>query len=407
MSNYRYTITTLAPLHIGTGEVMASLEYHIANRLIVPDLQKIFAKDPNAAAVFSQRLAAKSSFDLSRTRLSQLLDSNLLGDLSNQRYSIPALFSEDSDFHTLNKLSTELEKGNGEIRLAMKTIEHGPYIPGSSIKGAIKTAWAYNQCLSNNELARQIIGPDTSDGVLKSHIFQSPSQRTDMAYDVFRLLAVGDSQSRKAEDALLLVSERILSANMLARNGETKTAGVAVAQYKSSWTFCEAIDVEMEFSGQIRFDEHLLSNKYSQVMGWNQAQRSLSLESLRQATNRFAADLCQWEIDYFERISQDEQRCDTADVLNSYYELRDEITAAPENVLYLSLGHGSGWHKLTIGLLLEKHLPKEQFAKFRRNKNLSDRYTDFEYPKSRKLVMSGETRANSAFGWVKLSFCPK
>ncbi|HEY9231132.1 MAG TPA: hypothetical protein VIS78_03275, partial [Blastocatellia bacterium] len=121
---------------------------------------------------------------------------------------------------------------------------------------------------------------------------------------------------------------------------------------------------------------------------------------------RFAGDLCQWETEYFTAFATASREVDVEPVLEFYKYLAAEIRSAPPHTLYFSIGHGSGWHKLTVGLLLEKRLSGERFAELRRSLKLADRHTDFAYPKSRKLVMGGENRADSPFGWVRLDFRP-
>src|SRR5205085_9911534 len=149
MSRYAYTIQTLAPLHIGTGEAMSALEYYIGDEFIVPDLDRIIAANPQVAAKFSQNLALRSAHDLSHLRLAELLDVAVLEDEANWRYAMPDLCDSDSGFYTLDKLADEIKHANGEVRLATKTPDYRAYIPGSSIKGALKTAWAYAQLLND------------------------------------------------------------------------------------------------------------------------------------------------------------------------------------------------------------------------------------------------------------------
>jgi len=415
MSKYHYTMTTITPLHIGTGEAMTSLEYHITDQLlIVPDLNKVFASHPQAASRFLLNLSARTSHELSRLRLDQLMDAAVLEDRSTWRYSMPDVYDHDNSFYALDKLSEAIGRGQGEIKLFIKTADYQVYIPGSSIKGALKTAWAYWQCLNDSRIIEDVLERQSrehdaakkaraGERAINSRVFQSSVDERDAAYDLFRVLQVSDSAPRKPEDVLVLAGERLLSASVRARNGSNIPPGNVPASYKDYWTFCEAVDLDFDFSGRIVFNQKLLADYRAQSkMGWKAQQREFTIESLRSAVNRFAVDLCQWEIEYFERIDQHSQRCDLTEVVKFYRSLKKEIESAPANTLYFSLGHGSGWNKLTIGLLLEKRLSRQQFINLRRDLRLADRYTDFEYPKSRKLVMKGNVQAESPFGWVKL-----
>ena len=416
---YNYSVTTLAPLHIGSGEVMAPLEYHIADDLIVPELDLIFAKYPDAAARFTELLSAMSGRELARTEMGELIDPAVFDDAAIRRYSITPFQNDAKKFDSLDKLSGEIKARQAEVRLFIKTPKHEPYIPGSSIKGALRTAWAYEQCKTGQNIYDAISGlawqgyEKNADQRLTMQVFYSPAQKRererrefrerDAAFDVFRVLQVGDSQPRPSDEVLLLVAERVLSANVGARTNGEPDDDRYPARFDDNWVFDEAIDEHFNFDGQIAFNESLLMDETAKrVMRWNQAQSELTLEKILQAVNRFAADLCQWEIEYFERIDDNPKRCDVIDVLSFYDELKTKIEEAPPDTCYFSLGRGSGWHKLTIGLLLEKRMRRDQFAEVRRRLNLAKNRIDFEYPKSRKLVMNGNNSAYSPFGWVKL-----
>jgi CRISPR-associated protein Csm5 len=422
MTTYHYSIKTLTPVHIGTGERMTPLEYHLDGQLIVPDMSRLFSRHPEEAEGFSQKLAATSPAALATKPLGQLLSVSALGDPGGWRYWMPALYEKE----TLTRLSREMTKGNGEILIGTKTVDYKAYIPGSSLKGALKTAWAYAQCLEDSRALDEIAGLLRKDELnaeraaregekaLSRHIFHSPAQRddyehrinraADAAYDVFRAVQVGDTASASADETMILAGERILSAGVPARGKQPQSGGAGIrAQFKGAWTFSEAIDSEMAFPGRLQIDDHVLSDRAQRAFGWNKSQRAISVGTLREACNRFALDLCDWEIEYFSRIPPS-NGCETGAVLDFYRGLKDQVSSPPDDTIFLCLGHGSGWHKMTIGLLLEKRLNKDEFARLRNVLRLDDRHAEFEYPKSRKLIMVGENEAESPFGWTKCTF---
>src|SRR5262249_2364423 len=155
----------------------------------------------------------------------------------------------------------------------------------------------------------------------------------------------------------------LLSASVPARGPQAGPKPGVRAEFKDYWTFCEAIDTEMRLSGRLQIDDRAISDRSQRLFGWNDRQRHLSVHDLRDAANRFALDLCDWELDYFGRMPKASATCNVEDVLDFYHGLRHQISSAPADTLFLSLGHGSGWHKMTIGLLLEKRMAKEQFAR--------------------------------------------
>ena len=108
---WNYKLNTLAPVHIGTGEEIAPLEYHLNKALIVPDIDKLFTKYPKAAEQFQQRLVQISSGDLPRTTLTKLLDARFLDDPAVWRYAIKnVLYTGGKKLHTDLPPSLRLEQ---------------------------------------------------------------------------------------------------------------------------------------------------------------------------------------------------------------------------------------------------------------------------------------------------------
>ncbi len=411
---WNYKLNTLAPVHIGTGEEIAPLEYHLNKALIVPDIDKLFTKYPQAAEQFQQRLVQISSGDLTRTTLTKLLDARFLDDPAVWRYAIKNVLytggNNGKSFDPLRQLQREIEREQGRVKLATKTPDFRAYIPGSSLKGAFKTAWAYQQAKGKpilDQVSNLIVRGESqsrAEQVLMTKIFQPSEQRKEANYDLFRLLQIADTEPRRAADTLILLGERVLSAGVQARQ-TPREKDEAQAQYKNYWTFCEAIDTDQEFHGQVSFDEMLQhDSKADKLIGWRPDQKAFSIPTLCEAVNDFAWDICNWELDYFNHLPQNDRNFDIEDALMFYESRLEDLEKVPENTCYFSLGHGSGWHKLTIGMLLEQKLKAHQFADLRHNFNLAPRHTNFEFPKSRKLAMRDERCADGPLGWVKMEF---
>jgi CRISPR type III-A-associated RAMP protein Csm5 len=119
-----YTITTLTPLHIGCGEFMTPVEYHIGDELIVPELERIFVKYPDAADQFNDKLATKSGEDLARTEMGKLIDPIVFEDREIRRYAVTPLHNDTGNFDSLKTLRGQVRNGQGEVKLAVKTTNH-------------------------------------------------------------------------------------------------------------------------------------------------------------------------------------------------------------------------------------------------------------------------------------------
>lgn len=430
VKRYQYNLKTLTHVHIGTGETMIPLEYHLSkDRLNVPDLDQLFADKPAMADTFTQSLAKKSIHELPKTKMAELLNKTFLEMAHVQRYRTKVSDDKDQFHYGFANQAIQIDKGAGEIRVATKAPNHKIYIPGSSIKGALRTAWTFNECLNNQDWLKRLVLNQMQDAdprrlagaidnEIKRQLFQGQaSSRNDACYDLFRVLQVGDSEGLSADQALCLIMVKILSTNLPAKEAiktpqnssmATKSSQDSVnVKFKEEVILYEAICRQAGFSGELRIDEKLL--KQAQL-GWQDAQKQFSLEKLCMAANKFAAKICDWEIAYYQIAKQDDvTKPQVKEVLKFYQDLKkliDTLQNQPEGYtkLYLCLGQGSGWHKMTVGMLLEELLDKPDFTKMREQMRLADRHTNFEYPKSRKLHMTNAQEAKRPLGWVAIDF---
>ncbi|HWQ35305.1 MAG TPA: type III-A CRISPR-associated RAMP protein Csm5 [Blastocatellia bacterium] len=407
--SWRYEIETIAPVHIGTGDQLTALEYHIVERpgdgekqFAVPNLSSLFAAKPEEAEAFGRKLAGVAAESLAQKSLKDFLSVLLLNNPAYHCYTLP--FLEDAATHLMN----EQQRGQGQVRVATRTPAYEAYIPGSSLKGAFRTAWAYHRIKENPEAVGKIVDEINSshskkpendaDRLIAENIFRSPVN-SDAGFDLFRCLQIGDTQPVPANQSLILVAERVLSAGARAEQAHIRDVHT---DYKNYWLFLEAIDEKQRLNGRLQWAEALLQHERARkTLGWAASQQAFTLPQLMQAVNGFALDLIEWELDYLDQVPTENERVNVDKVYNFYLDLRDQIAQDSENTCWFSLGHGSGWHKLTIGLLLEQHLAPAQFSALRQALRLADRHTEFVYPKSRKLAMRDAQNAYAPFGWIK------
>jgi CRISPR-associated protein Csm5 len=405
---YSYRLTTLSPLHIGTGEEMLPMEYFIdkgQNRIIVPELEALFASDSSLAPLYFKNLSIKT---LGRTFNDLLSDHKPLTDDKNWRYSTCSTDKKGPyKFPFQQALDEELKKDGGKIRLATKNSNYQVFIPGSSIKGALRTAWLYKHAANNEGLLNHISKLQSSkyaDSDLNSEILQSWADSKDKAFDLFRVIQVGDSQALPSNEVLGLVAEKILNARALLSE-KNKPFKISTT-FKEGWTFYEVIRRDVSFTGRVIFDVGILTSyRAVEKMQWTDEQKQFSLSALSGAVNEFAKNTCELENEYFSKLETVKEECEMENVAKFYRdEMLKEINNAAPNTMYFSLGHGSGWHKLTIGTLLRNKLSTADFTDLRKRFGLAKDHLDFEYPKTRKLPMSKKHEAARPFGWVKIEF---
>ncbi len=391
-----YHLDILTPVHIGSGQSLSPLEYLLVPHFIPFDLGRLLESDPSKAEQLAIALSRLASSQLTSTSLHNLITPEVASDQRCWQYQ--ATISQS----TRSLLEDQIKRGQGEVKTAIKSPTFQVYIPGTSLKGALRTAFEYF-------LLRQRLSQDVDlleymirDNRFKNQIDQQLTKvlfrraKDQATHDLFRTLQVSDSSLCRPAEALEIISEQVLSVsiNKTGRgrvdrgNDETKR-----------WvTFLEVIRPGTRLQGKIEFTENLLSqNRIIEQLGWRNEREYLNLEHLCRFVNTFAQDIFSRESLYFQQV----RGFDVSAIKSFYTELGQRLQNPQPGECYLSLGHGSGWHKMTVGLLLEKHLPA-RFDQLVRTGKARQRQ-DFQYPKTRKLVMQNGN-PHSPLGWVRLVF---
>lgn len=428
--NYSYTLTTLSPLHIGTGEEMPPIEFYIdetQNRIIVPDLQKVFEeiRDEKQIKRVVEDISKNSNNTLDRVlkvvKLSEKNWSYATKALNNSKLYSYALSQIKIDESKNVQSKTQVPKN---LKLFIKNSNYQSYIPGSSIKGALRMAWLYEQCSKkqNKEILKEVLRDSIKESeeetkrknrdeknvnqttrIADANINrqfvvgkpQPPIRHGEMSnYDFFRALQVSDTNAVDNDKSMGIVIERILTATV-GLSGVTEKSVNSIFDGRRS--FLEIISSETSFIGRISFNQNLLKSvEIKEKLGWA-GFPDFSIEKLCKAVNLFARDVCNWEAGYFWSLKQTTS-CNTEKIFKAYEKLTKMINDAPANTAYLSLGHGSGWHKFTLGTLLIRNPEMRELL------NEFGIDGSYRHPKTRKLPMESEFVAGQVFGWVKIEF---
>jgi CRISPR-associated protein Csm5 len=302
---YDATVSLLTPLHIGSGrDLLHEYDYAIyggrtwrINEDALLDAQDV--DDP----VLAERLA--------RTAPAQLLRAeDFRPDASLFRYVIRG---------------TPRSKAEGaQVREQLKNSYDHPYLPGTSLKGAIRTALAwYAWAELGLRPERSKLGRRSKFAAqdYERQIFgRNPNQ------DLLRALHVGDSDPL-GPDRLMLVNARVLH-----RSGQA-----------ASPIEMEAIRPDTVFRLTLKLDEALFSE-------WAR-QRDLHLRGgdwLRQlaaVVQAHTADRLAREADWFTGVDGAQR------ILGFYQQLRQ--VKLPGGAFLLQLGWGTGWEDKTLGSRLQ------------------------------------------------------
>jgi CRISPR-associated protein Csm5 len=372
---YKVTLETLTPLHIGTGtELLKDFDYVSKTG---EDLTYVLDQD----AVYAEELrrgGAAAQLDRPPAKL-----------LSSEHWR------EGSPFvrYTLRG-STTIE----QVREQIKDVQGRCYLPGSSLKGAFRTAlMAYAIGAKKFTPEAVPLKPEKSWAAQpwEQAIFgKSPN------HDILRVLQVADSQSAPVSPSPLeLCAVRVFG-------GEDETPGAPVV--------VEAVRPSVVFATEVTIDELALQYAdarkhptHAKELDWRDRWLWLAslIEILQQASERHIAE---------EETAARDKGFETA--ADFYTRLREEarlLHDAPTALL--QMGWGTGWNGMTVGPLLSKAMQDDARRRYKlgRPPNAGRDWTPNltqPFPKSRRLrtIESSvtEDRPGQPLGWVKVTFEP-
>ncbi len=255
------------------------------------------------------------------------------------------------------------------------------YIPGSSIKGAIRTAVLASLAMDkNNELSNKINlnNKQFACSNVESELFgKTPFE------NIFRFLQVGDAYfDRDCEKSLNEVNLNIREKESLIDTTKSQ--------------LIEAIAEEKKSTLSIK-----LASKYARHCAGTGKVKSLpksidTIENLFDTINRHTQRLIEEEIEYWDTVSESHTGADN--YIENLENLLETVNGCIQGKqCVLRVGHASGW-RFTTGAWTEK-LPifKNKIVPMSRPKN--DKYEQYDFPKTRRV---GDEYSD-IFGFVKLT----
>ena len=271
-----------------------------------------------------------------------------------------------------------------------------PYIPGSSIKGALRTLLFEDKLSEKNEeevavLLSQVKGSKSgqgADGSLTNAVFGNKPNHTSM-----RILSVSDAQFRK--DDIELAHIKILN---LSNEQGTRWAWKKAGQNDME-IFAETLAMGTQGKFTLRIDKFLFENdKANQELGF----APISQKQLFEKINHYSAKTIERELKYFERLN-DAKLNELLDDLDAILGMIPEQGTPKETTeCVFRLGWGSGWKSMTGDWMNDADL------KAMRDKFKLGKFTDRErteqfpiFPKTRKIIM--DNGPLTVTGWVKMT----
>jgi len=295
------------------------------------------------------------------------------------------------------------------------------YIPGSSIKGAMRTAIAYYllkyqdkynvpQQQRVSEIEKKLRIRLNNGELRRKPKSTNPSPFTDPLFTNFNLVYQGQPVSAKENSsntdfmrAIHIADssplDRSTSKNSQGKNivyNNSIVAEVVVSSHAEDWKAKYKSSLFVEMARRVITDFTITLD--IEMLNWFQHRQGMlipfkNIDELLNICKEFAQD--QWNFEaknYWKQIGNNQKQ---KNPLN-FDTLRDEYYAKPECPYDLRLGWGSGMNGTTIGLLLNDDLR----AEIRDTCGL--KAPGFEAPKSRRTIRDINGEIAFVPGWVKL-----
>ena len=212
LKNYEFTLTVKGPVHIGDGKTLTKVDYFFyKDRIYFPNLHKMFL------CIKQMHLTSDYESFMYSAR-------NDLTYWLNDKSIISAVAEKCTDYSVALSKLPNLK--SWKLSTFIKDPYGNPYIPGSSLKGLIRTLFLAKEIVDNpddyaeieRDIRRGIRNPRANRNNMLNresstleeiafHKLNCSDKRKNAVNDVFKGLIVSDSQPLSTND--LIVTEKI------------------------------------------------------------------------------------------------------------------------------------------------------------------------------------------------------
>lgn len=380
----KYKLETITSVHIGSGEMLNFMDGCYANgRWYRIDLDKVLAHP--------------------RTDINALTSEMSRRDFRWQRY-LSQRNMNAADLSSYSILCAQSPE-TADIREAIKSVGNRPYIPGSSIKGAIRTALLSD--LINSDDNKQLL--EDSSAHLNTEIDKSPPPRhrqeyparqieelafgKDPNHDLLRVLQVSDTEPLESK-ALAIETAWTVTLNY---NNELVQKIDNGREYKN---FVEVIQGGQTLTFTLKIDDGLFDDLAYTKLGFNDTQYG-TIQSIFDVCYGANRELIDQEIKFYNNF---------ASMYNLYNRLNNTNKSLADGVFILQIGWGTGYlaNTVTSSFTQRENAPvdmmalRERYRLGRSRNRPGPSYDNRAFPKTRRILYRGQNPI-APLGWVKIS----
>lgn len=375
-------VETLTPIHIGNGRILQ----HNSDYFYFPESRQVcFVDDRKVVGIIGEENI--------ETWISLVSKNESVLDYLKKRQV--SLQPNDIGKRVINlKTKSNPSAGNSGIREQLSTGNKQPLLPGSSLKGAVRTAIFNSQIKQNPNAALDV---STYREIRKGKV-QFKGDRLEKSYlgkdpnhSVFRFLRIGDIHFEKTECWLTETLNELHGGLEMKNRVQQHVECIAPFQ-----TALGRVHIPKDQINQIK--KHSQHN-HSDFPLKTIDSITQDLDQLFQLINQHSFELITKEIELYSKFNLPSGGEDYLDQLVS---IQEKIKSVQPNECILRVGFGSGYLGMTGGWPIQlwqklpnnRRLMEELGTAVRRN----DRYNHMRLPKSRKLTNQG-----IPLGYVRLT----
>lgn len=253
------------------------------------------------------------------------------------------------------------------------------FIPGSSLKGAIRTGLLYNlinaddipEDIVQNRSGKYRINRFAHDKFLNK-IFSAPKGNSAQK-SIMRFLQISDSSVVNFSQVYDLKTIKAKPTGTFEDHGRNGRVIKTYAEIIGKGT-------SLKFSLNNSLNDNVLNR-----IGLQDKKYLISLKNIKESLYNFSNDIIDYEIEFYDKYNKPN--------IKGLYEKLSKMNKLDEPLI--KIGSGSGLMATSIGLKIKN----EDNRRFENIRQSFRRSYDYEFPKSRKI-----TSTNLPLGWVRLSF---
>ncbi|MDN5293232.1 MAG: CRISPR-associated protein Csm5 [Eubacteriales bacterium] len=365
---WEYELEFITPVHVGTGRKLYPFEYVVdKNRLVAVDMDRLLGNEE----FLRQGITPE---EISRGRFS-------LGERYPQAKDFPR-YALSADAATCRLLREK----KGEVQELISDAA-GWYIPGSSLKGALRTlTYKGNDGEDLRQIWEEKIAASLQDKKTRKEFLASQAEKEatgDPHRSLFRALLISDSTA-VGEKGVGLYAAWVMARRQSGWGWKILPHGYARDEREATPLFFAAFRPGEKVAGTLIFQEAYLKNPVVEL------KKKEYFSDLWQKVRKAVAQVVAKELAFFRETG-------FAPGEEFYVGLKDLCAQLKENEIIFPLGWGTGYDSKTYreGITQELWLKVAERFDFKRTEGLP-------FPKTRKIVLR-EGKPWAPPGWVRMT----